>query len=640
MANRFNQLRQDPYISTNTYVPMPLQEIAGMAKDYSDNYKANIKELDETNDLYSKVNAIDKHQGYKKALVDEFTKRTEELAERFASGQDLFKAERDLHKLRRDWLNNPIRQELEKSYIDYGTDIKAVNELKSKGLYTDVYDPFKNFKGVNADGSIEGYRTRGAKPSQDYLKVGTELMKDIAKSARNGKSYRIDPNTGDVIGLESGWEKLLQEDVDRVAQNSITPFLKSKEGEFYIDELKDRNPNLTNADIVNSAYSYLSSLGNKQIFTKKTSGTTLDRAPKHIFDMNNQPNIPLPQTTEGVEMMNFTSPEFKNLRGSNIIKSDGTIDWSKISGSIWKNVEGAPLNAGMLGNSPTLYKSDVSSKEANERHRDLSTVVRQAINMIGKENVEAMLGKSVDELNSTDYNKLIPLYMKTSQVRGYNGTHLAGAEKSSLQEDIFTHPKDYELLDDKLQLSTGDVENFRKGMYNDKEFVFNTEAVHNIDGKSYIQGSVVNKKTGEVKTAYFRPKTKEFKQHFDDVANVSKKIAESYALNTPLPKARDPRFKDHEVLAEVSSDGGKTLTTVYRTPTGEELVIGYDIKKVPTDEKGKYKTVLDGGIVLGTSFKEYQQLKHLAFARHTSEGGNLYQNNMSQQKATEDQLGR
>lgn len=637
MANRFNQLRQDNYVSSNTYVPMPLEAIAGIAKDYSDTYKANIKDLDETNDLYSKVNAIDKHQGYKKALVDEFTKRTDELAERFASGQDMFKAERDLHKLKRDWTNNSTRQELETSYLNYGAYQK--DKIAKGDKYGEWYDNYLPFKGQRDDGSIEGYRYTGMGEVQDHQKLAGEMM---AKIGEDGSltDYEIrDPKTNDVLGYKKGAEYILRDKVANLANGKADSFLLTKEGKDFAKMINYHNPNVNVRD---AAVEYLTQAGMNQVHGKITMGNSIKDASEYRYKLLNQENnIPLPQTIEGAEIMNFTNPKYGDLMKKGIIKKGGVIDWSNIESLAAPSITGVQSAGPMGGSGSSSMEFKRDKKESDKILKDIYEIVNQAVNTIGKDNIAQIIGKPYDQMKASDYNKVLGAYNEISKVRGYNGNQLSGAERLATQEDVVDHPSNYEVLDGNLQLSTNDVEDFKKGVYNSKDYTFNVENRVNISGKSYLMASVTNKESGETKTAFLRPKIKEYNQNFDDVAKVSQDIAKGYASNKPLPKAKDPRVPtDSKILSETVTDGGQSLTVVYDTPTGEQLVMKYDYVNKPTDTKGKYEKVLSGGELLGSSFKEYQQIKHLSFARRTAEGGNMYQNSMSQQKSTEDQLGR
>lgn len=308
-SNRFDQATPQSYVSQ--YAQMPLNYIGSMAKDYTNKYNKVQEDAYGLNDLMANVHAIDQHAPIKKALDEYYHPKINELADKIAKGTDLVEARRDINKIQREFINDPRRQELEKSYMDYNKDIKDMTELKSKGLYTDVYNPFNGFKGITQDGQIEPYRYKGSRPVQDYLKVGSELMKDIAKSGGSGKSYKID-GSGNVIGLENGWEAVYAKDVERVAKKSIDPFLKSKEGEYFIDELKFSNPNITENEILNKSYDYLNRLGNKQIFKDTESGTSFNYAPGYIHQ-EQAANLTTSSQSEGMNNSVIDNPIMKGM---------------------------------------------------------------------------------------------------------------------------------------------------------------------------------------------------------------------------------------------------------------------------------------------------------------------------------------
>ena len=274
-VNRYTNINWNQPMSS--YVKPPLEMLQAVGAGMQKNYEQSVDETYKLNDLMATVNSIDEHKPFKKVLENKYYPKLQEITDKIVNQGDM-SAKRDLNRLAREWQNDPLRNELEKSYQDYNVDVKNVTKLKEEGKYTDVYDPFKSFKGISETGEINPYRIKGARPVQDYLKTGTGLMEGIKSSGSNGKSYNIDDN-GNIIGLERGWEAIYQKDVDRVAQNSLIPFLKSNEGQFFIDEYKHRNPNATIEDIGNAGYNYLKNLGNKQIFNKTESGRDFKYSP-------------------------------------------------------------------------------------------------------------------------------------------------------------------------------------------------------------------------------------------------------------------------------------------------------------------------------------------------------------------------
>ena len=199
----------------SSYVKPPLEMLQAVGSAMQKNYEQSVDETYKLNDLMATVNSIDEHKPFKKVLENKYYPKLQEITDKIVNQGDM-SAKRDLNRLAREWQNDPLRNELEKSYQDYNVDVKNVTKLKEEGKYTDVYDPFKSFKGISETGELNPYRIKGARPVQDYLKTGTSLMEGIKSSGSNGKSYNIDDN-GNIIGLESGWEAVYQNDVDRVA---------------------------------------------------------------------------------------------------------------------------------------------------------------------------------------------------------------------------------------------------------------------------------------------------------------------------------------------------------------------------------------------------------------------------------------
>jgi predicted CopG family antitoxin len=264
MPNQFSEIFNNQQVSTA--IPLPFNTIiqAGAIKQQSyDNALSTAQDVEDN----LKVNAIDEHQPKKQQLLQNYRSKVEDLANDIVKTGNTSRIN-DIKRIANQWNNDPLRNELETSYLEKAADIKDVQESNQKGVYTDVYNPFRDYKGIDDNGNIIPYRRRGVKPSQNYLSVGQKLMDGIKESANNNPSYRINSD-GSVTGIEDGWKAIYEDDVKRVAKKSLEPFLSSKEGEYYIDEQKYYG----NKDITASALSYLEQLGNKQIHTETTSGS-------------------------------------------------------------------------------------------------------------------------------------------------------------------------------------------------------------------------------------------------------------------------------------------------------------------------------------------------------------------------------
>ncbi len=323
-ANRFTEFNPQPYVST--YVPLPLEFMASALANKQRGFDSALDEAAKVEDEILKVNAIEEHKGLKKKLIDSTNAEVEALADEIVKTGDTSKV-RELKRISKRWQNNPLREELETSFSQHALDAKDVQDSKQKGVYTDVYDPFRGYKGVDDNGGIIGYRARGVKPLENYLPVAEKLIDGIKANGNDGKSYKINDD-GTITGMQSGWEGIYQQDIDRVAKNSVVPFLTSKEGRYFIDEQKYYGNN----DIEGSAYNYLRQLGNKQLYEKTKSGQSYSGAlPRDMREDKNTSTTPfqhypnelkINKKIENVELI-------PGIKTTDLFKvdSNGTITW-------------------------------------------------------------------------------------------------------------------------------------------------------------------------------------------------------------------------------------------------------------------------------------------------------------------------
>lgn len=612
MSSRFNSIQQDRYMPT--YTSLPLEAISNLAKDYSGRYQQGQQNLDELGELSSRVNAIDQHQQYKQELLNHYNNRINDLATRYSKGEDINNLNREASKLKRDFVSDPIRNELETSYSNYNAYQK--DKIAKGDKYGEHYDNYLGFKGSTQNNGINPYRYTGMGEIQDHQKLAIDMMSGIKESGKEYDNVGLDSN-GNIIGHKGGSKYILNDRVRDLANGKVGSFLVTKEGQDFAKMLKYNNPNI---NINKAAEEYLYQAGANQIHSINSSGNDFKYAPKYINDGLKPKEVnpkPLNQTVEGLPI-DLTSPEFKDLKDKGIIDDKGQVDFLHlIKPDVVKNVnkEAGDRIANMNGWLNLNLSSNQGSNTKNAEQ--LVKVVQQAA---------SVLGYDPKTIKANDFNKVLNEYNSMITTKGYMGNQLTAAEKDINTKQVLTDATNYEFLDDKLQLSNKATDN-KASIYN-KENQFNINNRVNIDGKSYLQGTIIDKESGKTETVYVRPKTKEYNQYFDAPAQVAKSMQDYYTGKTKPKSADDPAFNGTNILSETVTNGGKSIIRVYKNPTdpnNNEQVVQYDIKYVPSEIKGKYNTQLSNRTVLGNSFKEYQQGVHAAYG-DTPEGLKMYEN--------------
>jgi hypothetical protein len=272
MANRFDTPQKQEYVSQ--YVPMPLEYLSGLAKDYTNQYKKAEEDVYALGDLMGKVKSIDEHQPYKKQLEAEFKPRIESLADQFVKGADLPSATRELNKLKRDWVNNPLRQELETSYAEKAIDKENARKLGVK--YQDWLDPNSKFKGYSETGELVPYRANVIPEALDIEKRFSEAMKGIRESTKGWDIEGID-ETGIKIGQKGLQSGITPERVMNLAKDKVKGILDGTlEGTQFKQKMKYFYPNATDKQIEDEAVKQMFASGSEQIFSKTESGKSMD----------------------------------------------------------------------------------------------------------------------------------------------------------------------------------------------------------------------------------------------------------------------------------------------------------------------------------------------------------------------------
>jgi hypothetical protein len=174
-TNRFSVSPDNAY--TMQYTPLPFEAIAALGEKIQKKQDAAIDDTYKLKDLMAKVPAIyDPNLGLsniqkKKELDAQFAPKIDELSNKILAGDP--NAYRELEQVKRDLVNNPIRQELEESYLNY----KAYKEdiTKKGGKYDRLLDDYYGQQLVDQSGELKPFRYAGMEESLDAHKRFKEI---------------------------------------------------------------------------------------------------------------------------------------------------------------------------------------------------------------------------------------------------------------------------------------------------------------------------------------------------------------------------------------------------------------------------------------------------------------------------------
>ena len=362
-SNRFDTATNQQYISQ--HVPLPLEAISGMAREQQNKYDHAIEDTYKLQDLMTNVHAIDKHQPYKQQLDAKYAPLVEDIANRISKGSDLPTAQRDMNRLARQFQADPLRQELEQSYANYGAYQK--DKITKGDKYGEHYDPYLPFTGSNQDKSIAGFRYTGMGEIQPHTEEARKQMDDISKTGYF-KDIEQPDAYGNVIGLKQGSEGVVDKRVRQLAHSKAPSFLLTKEGEDFSKMIRYRSPKV---DIQKAAEEYLYNAGINQVGMIYKSGNSFQHAPwaaqDHADAKEQMGNKYLPTFEGNVDMTPATNKTALAKLGMDVsnIKEDGEIDFN------------------LANISPQAAKKQLDiAKQDAERSGDYSTYQQELKNMI------------------------------------------------------------------------------------------------------------------------------------------------------------------------------------------------------------------------------------------------------------------
>ena len=276
-SNRFDTSQQQQY--TSQYVPLPFEAISALGEKSQKKYDTAIDDTYKLKDLMAKVPAInDPNLGLsniqkKKELDTQYTTKINELTDKIVNGDP--NAFRELEQVKRDLINDPTRQELENSYLDYQAYKKDM--VDKKDAYAIYKDPYRNKKLINDAGELQAFRYSGMGEKQDHSTEARAQMADIAKMGYDSKNSYLDPNDGNIYTKNFNGKYVKDTRVRELANRKAEDFIKTQKGLDYLELLKYENPKATPEELFKGVSNYLFNAGSNQIFSDTGSTSDVQR---------------------------------------------------------------------------------------------------------------------------------------------------------------------------------------------------------------------------------------------------------------------------------------------------------------------------------------------------------------------------
>lgn len=336
--NRFSTVGQSEY--TPQHVPLPFEAIGALGEKIQKTQDAAIDDTYKLKDLMTKVPAIyDPNLGLsniekKKELDAQFAPKIDELTNKIMAGDP--NAPRELEQVKRDFANNPIRQELEESYFNYKTYKDDIT--KKGGKYDRLLDDYYGQQLIGESGELKPFRYSGMEDSLDAPKRFKEVMGDIAEDA---KSWDIQSLGADGIKIGSKGKRAGVDEakVNKVVNNKVNLALNTDEGKQFVKRLRRLKPDITNEELINETRKALFSSAYEQIGSEQESGSSVD--PTMIWSALHQDakDAQVASTTPEALTLNYqelskTMPEglSKFYKGDNLDLTGGWAPGSKEAG--------------------------------------------------------------------------------------------------------------------------------------------------------------------------------------------------------------------------------------------------------------------------------------------------------------------
>jgi hypothetical protein len=584
-SNRFDvpQGTQSPYISQ--YVPLPLEEIAGLARERQGKHDKALSDLDRAKNIL-KIKADPRNEEYANQLQKQYNNRTTELANKIVKEGYKPEHEREINNLVNEFTNNPDIARLAHYHDNYYNNyVKDKRQRIEKGTYMHDLDPY-DMRDVNSDGITE-FNYQGMPEVLNYDETAKKVMGNIAKSGFDKDIATRDEN-GNIISIKSGQEGVLAKRVQELASQKASDFYTTPAGKQYVDRFVRNNPGATKEDVHNALVNFLVDANAEQIGIKTKSGNDFQYAPKYIHDEATMPASLVGQTLEGQTYNAIDNDQqFKYLTNEGILKknSDGTVkvDWTKLDDSEKKLYTTYDYDKGSVAR-----ERGVQFTGGMEKQRALYEQMKKMADVVG------FTGK----LSSDNYDQVVSAYNTLSKARLF-GEQLAAPVRNLESEKATANWEHNQFFDPTNINNVTEAPELKQG---DKILV--TERQTNSEGQMIKKGVIVSKDGTRTPFA-IKPHSQEDGGFFDAIGKVGITSAK-YQVG------------EHNNVVGTTKDGKKVVNSTTIPAIGTVHTIANDPKN-----RGDISYVLttkDGEVKSFGNYSDLQRALEMDYYTKTAEG--------------------
>lgn len=608
MANRFNTLQGNREDFQSLFVPMPLDAITNLAKDYSDRYKTGQSLPGKLDELAQKIQVAPVDYDNKQKWLTEKSKELEDLVS---------------NAKETDWADYGFQRKIQ-SVINKAANDPVLNSFNINKSFWDKYQADKaqgdkndldfTFEHSNHPTTYKqnpyGQIISGAKitPYHNSFDIQSNLMAGIKESGINKDPY-IDYSKATVSGdgfkvfdgKTQSYIGINETKVGQIAQGQVNAFAQSTAGKYRIQEY------LKNIGFGNDAYDYdwnkLQNLASKnpvlkQIYdnldktffeelyntgARQIGGITTDEVKQDVIadpksSKDKKPNVPfngLSQTKDNTIQIKT----FKNNIPDNIKKlfeeKDGkiTVKTEDIKPELIRKIVNKDQNLKTPSGRNTIT---VENKVSEQQIKLAETIINMA-NAIGIEPTKmSSFGTQVDP----DTNEIIKVGYDDIATEYYNNLKqllpeeiIEGVDKARVQNQVITGKNNYlfkDADDDKNPI----IDNRKIPLFDDKNFQISNRSYN--DGEMFYKGTYTDS-NGEVKNYNIYPTSKQEIAAYKPVTDIQKSTQTFFEKGEILEdnKLKIKNFNEFTNTAstQIPNISNKVINNISQIPGKPDLIL-------------------------------------------------------------------
>ena len=214
---------------------------------------------------YLQVEADPSQEQYRTELLSDFQGRIGELSEKLLSGASPDEVLGGITRINTDWQQSERRRELDRGVLQGQAYETQRRQQTADTTYRSYLDPFTSQRESNIAGEFSPLDFQGMEGYIDPMQSATAALGTVARSGELKTLVSVNEETGAIGSITRGKSGVTPTQLLEASGHAAKAWLRSDAGRQRAIEMRARNPEVTNEEILQDATGFIYDIGANQL---------------------------------------------------------------------------------------------------------------------------------------------------------------------------------------------------------------------------------------------------------------------------------------------------------------------------------------------------------------------------------------